>query len=289
MFNRVSIIGLGLIGGSLGINIRRHQIAEEVVGMDIDPKVLKKAIDKKVIDCAENTLEAACSGADCIILAVPPNQVEDSIAQVSKCLSKPTIVTDVTSFKRSVIRSVETLDNPKMLFVGGHPIAGTEAGGILGALEASRDGHNLFKERVCILTPYKQTDGTSLNKVRRMWELLGSAVYLMSPERHDEVVAMISHLPHLVVYTMLHCIAQKRVDLGDIKQFAGGGFKDTTRIGASDPKMWVDILLANRDQVLNACKSFGDELAFLQSKIEARDEAALLEHFSTARDLRRRC
>ena len=289
MFNRITIIGLGLIGGSLGINIHRQHIAEEVVGMDIDPNVLKTAMAEKIIDRGEKTIRKACEDSDCIILAVPPSHVLDVVRQVGTSVIKPTIVTDVTSVKRYVLNFLKDLNNPNVLFVGGHPIAGTEFGGISGAIEIARDDRNLFKERVCILTPEKTTDGNALNKVRRMWELLGSAVYLENPERHDEIVGLLSHLPHLLVYAILDCFIEKGIEVSDVKQFAGGGFKDTTRIGSSNPKMWVDILMTNRDQVLAACSCFEQQLQFIRKKLEDGDADSLLECFTNARELRKKC
>ncbi len=277
MINKLTIIGVGLIGGSLARALKLADACKEIVGSGRDVAHLKKAVALGVIDGYETDLCAAVQGADMVLLAMPVGATERVLRQIKPALASHVIVTDVGSAKASVIEAARAVfDEVPANFVPGHPIAGTEQSGV----EASFA--ELFQNRRVVLTPLAHTSMDGLKQVRAMWEQAGAEVMEMDAARHDAVLAATSHLPHLLAYTLVDTLARMETH-DDIFRFAAGGFRDFTRIAASDPVMWRDICLANRDAILAVLDHFSADLGQLRSAISADDGARILEVFTRAK------
>jgi prephenate dehydrogenase len=281
-FNKICIVGLGLIGGSVGIAAKERRLAKRVYGLVRRKESIREAKRLGVVDVATMDAEEATSNADLVIIATPLGVMERMAAAIKPYLSPGCIVTDVGSSKQCVVGLMEKLFHPCVHFIGAHPIAGSERSG----MRASRA--NLFEGAPCILTPTRKTNKKSLGKVRRLWRDLGSRVTLMSPGAHDRVVAAISHLPHVLAVTLVNCIAGMPGSTKKVLPFAGTGFKDSTRIAASHPEMWVDICLANRKEILRALESFEKQLRILKKALRSAKPPAVHKHLSRASTTRRR-
>lgn len=280
MINRLSIIGVGLIGGSLARALKAAGACNEIVGWGRSEEPLQKALALGVIDRAETDLAAAVKEADVVVIGVPVGAMESVLSQLKPHLEPQTVVTDVGSTKGSVIAAAQKVFGilpPR--FIPGHPIAGTEKSGV----EASFA--ELYRNRRVILTPDEDSDPDAVTLVRRLWEQAGAEVIEMSVVHHDEVLAATSHLPHMLAFTLVDTLARLE-DHDDIFRFAAGGFRDFTRIASSNPQMWHDICLNNRDALLKMLRRFSDELNTLAAAIENGDGQALLETFERAKAAR---
>ena len=281
-FQRVAMLGIGLINGSLAAVLRRQGAAGEIVAYARQERTRARAVELGLCDRAEADPAAAVAGADLVVIGVPPAAVGGVAAAMRQGLSAEAIVTDVSSIKAQVVRDVAPhLPDPSR-FVPGHPVAGTEHSGPDAAFAT------LFERRRCILTPIEDTDPLAVERIREMWELAGSSVDTMTPEHHDRVLAITSHLPHLIAYTIVGTVA----DLEDqarteVFKYAAGGFTDFTRIAASDPVMWRDVLLGNREAVLEMLGRFTEDMVALQRAIRWGDGQALLDLFEHTRAIRR--
>lgn len=269
------VVGVGLIGGSLAWGVKRRGLATEVVGVDADPVSLGEALKAGMIDRSASLAEAA-GEADLIVLAVPAARVAAVAKALAPHMAPATIVTDVGSVKRTIVEQVEALF-PR--FVGGHPMAGGERSG---AAAASAD---LFMGSACLLTPTGRTDAKAVETVSALWRGLGASVTLMDPTVHDEVVAAVSHLPHLAAYALVNTVAGVRSG-GGVLPFAAGGFRDLTRIAASSPEMWRDICLMNREPLLEMLRRYAEATGHLRDLIGRGDGEGLLREFSQARAVR---
>ncbi|TAM47462.1 MAG: prephenate dehydrogenase/arogenate dehydrogenase family protein [Gammaproteobacteria bacterium] len=279
MINKLCIVGVGLIGGSLAKALRAGGHVTEIVGYGRNLANLQTAADLGVIDYAEVSLGAAVRGADMVVLALPVGAMKDIFAELAQ-LSFDGVITDVGSTKVNVIAAARAaLGNSFSRFVPGHPLAGTEQSGV----QASQA--DLFRGRRVILTPEKETDSTALARVRAMWAATGAGVSEMSAEGHDRVLAASSHLPHLLAYALMDMIV-RRDDHRAVFAAAAGGFRDVTRVAASDPVMWRDICLANRTELLAALTTYRDDLGALIEAIERGDGKWLEETFTRARRAR---
>ncbi|HWQ93894.1 MAG TPA: prephenate dehydrogenase/arogenate dehydrogenase family protein [Gammaproteobacteria bacterium] len=280
MINKLVIIGVGLIGGSLARALKKAEACKEIIGSNRTVAQLKKAVELGVIDRYDTDIAKAVAGADMIVLAVPVGSTEAILHQLNGHLDAKTVITDVGSTKQSVIEAARAVfgkvpDN----FVPGHPIAGTEQSGV----EAS--SAQMFQKRRVVLTPLPETDARALNKVRMMWEQAGAEVAEMDARTHDEILAATSHLPHVLAYTLVDTLACMEQH-ADIFRFAAGGFRDFTRIAASDPVMWRDICLANREAILKMIEKFGADLNRFGAALRDKDSAALLALLSSAKAAR---
>lgn len=277
MIGRLVVVGLGLIGGSFAKGLRESGLCREVVGVDLDPQSRKLAVELGVVDRCEEDLAAACQGADVIQLAVPILAMEKLLALLAGMDLGQAILTDVGSAKGNVVRAAtEAFGGMPTRFVPGHPIAGSEQSGV----EASNA--ELFRRHKVILTPLDQTDPAALAVVDRLWRELGADVEHMQVERHDEVLAATSHLPHLLAFGLVDSLAKRNENL-EIFRYAAGGFRDFTRIAGSDPVMWHDIFLANREAVLRTLDTFRSDLDALRDAVDAGDGHQLLGVFTRAR------
>ncbi|MFG0720624.1 bifunctional prephenate dehydrogenase/3-phosphoshikimate 1-carboxyvinyltransferase [Pseudomonas sp. GLN_6] len=274
---RLVVIGLGLIGGSFAKGLRERGLFREVIGVDLDPESRRLAVELGVVDRCEVDLLAACQGADVIQLAVPILAMEKLLAELAKLDLGTAVLTDVGSAKGNVVRAARLAFTGKAVpFVPGHPIAGSEQSGV----EASNA--QLFRRHKVILTPCEQSDEPALELVDALWRELGADVEHMEVEHHDQVLAATSHLPHLLAFTLVDSLAKRSENL-EIFRYAAGGFRDFTRIAGSDPVMWHDIFLANREAVLRTLDVFRDDLDALRDAVDAGDGHQLLGVFTRAR------
>jgi cyclohexadieny/prephenate dehydrogenase len=279
LFQRVAIIGLGLIGGSIGLACRARALAREIRGADVDEHQGNLAQTLGCVDHAVGDVVAAIDGAELVVLAVPVGAMTDVIEQVSPHLGPGAIVTDVGSVKGPIAGSMDRLV-PGGRAVPGHPIAGRERSG---PAAASAD---LFVGAKCVLTPTRATDHHALKRVRELWTGVGAEVVEMTPDHHDMVFAAVSHLPHVVAYALMGVMLDLADDGEDVRDFAAGGLRDFTRVAMSHPTMWRDICLANRSQILDMIARFRVALSQLQVMIEAADGEALHRQFGRARAFR---
>lgn len=280
MIGRLVVVGLGLIGGSFAKGVRESGLCREVVGVDLDPQSRKRAVELGVVDRCDDNLAAACVGADVIQLAVPILSMEKLLGVLAKLDLGDAVLTDVGSAKGNVVRAAnEAFGTMPARFVPGHPIAGSEQSGV----EASNA--QLFRHHKVILTPLANTDPSALALVDRLWSALGADVEHMQVERHDEVLAATSHLPHLLAFGLVDSLAKRNENL-EIFRYAAGGFRDFTRIAGSDPVMWHDIFLANREAVLRTLDTFRTDLDALREAVSVGDGAQLMGVFTRARKAR---
>lgn len=281
-FRKISVIGLGLIASSICLTIRKKSPGIQIVGYDKDKEVRKRA--KKIGLCEiKSNIKNATSGSELIILCVPVGQMQAVLQRLKKYIKPGTIITDVGSVKLSVIEELEfTIVEAKGKFVPSHPIAGTERSGP----DAGYAG--LFEGRWCILTPTKKTNKRALKSVETFWKFLGMQTKIMTPEHHDLVLAVTSHAPHLIAYTMVGVVDDlEAVTKSEIINYSAAGFRDFTRIAASDPVMWRDIFLNNQDAHLEVLGRFTEELFSLQRAIRKKDGEYLLKYFERTRSIRK--
>lgn len=277
---RILIVGLGLIGGSLAKALRSRNICQTVIGYDRDQAELDTGLRLGVIDEAATDLMGAVENADVVVLAVPVKVMETVLAEMLPALRPETIITDVGSVKGNVVRAAEQLfGTVPENFIPGHPIAGSEKSGV-----AAADA-TLFEHHKVIITPLPESNPAAVTLIARLWQAVGAQVLQMDVERHDEVLAATSHLPHLLAFSLVDTLAQEQ-DRTDIFRYAAGGFRDFTRIAASDPTMWHDVGLANKSAILQKIDEFTDGLAQLRDAIETEDGRTMLGIFTRAKAAR---
>ena len=279
-FNKICILGVGLIGGSLARAYKKVNPNVEIVGLGRNEANLKQAQAGGVIDSYSMNLKEALLNSELLVFAVPVGAMTSAFEMVKPFLNSSIILTDVGSTKQSVIHSANTiLQELACNFVPGHPIAGTEKSGSEAAFA------ELFQQRRVILTPSESTNRDAVNKVTSLWQSCGAEVIEMSATHHDEVLAATSHLPHMLAFSLVDTLSTMN-DKSDIFKYAAGGFRDFTRIASSSPEMWQDICLANNDSLVSVIKKFQSDLSALTSAIEAGDKELILTIFSRAKKAR---
>lgn len=278
MFKKVVIAGVGLIGGSLGLALTKRKLAEEVVGVDPDQDNLRLAVQLGAVRRAE-VLAEAVPAADLLILATPIGVTLGVLEMALPYLTPGTVITDVGSVKGRLVERAETMLPAGVHFVGGHPMAGREVAGVAGARE------DLFDGASYILTPTPSTDAAALARLKLLVRALGARPVELGCREHDGAVALISHLPHLLAATLVNTVAGEHTEELLLK-LAGGGFRDTTRIAASNPAMWRDILLTNREMVLEAVQKFRQQLEHMEQSIRDFNREELVQSLERARDTR---
>ena len=282
MFKRVALIGMGLIGSSLSHAMRRGGLAGEIVGHARSTETRAIALRIGLISQAYATAAEAVQGADLVILGVPVGACGAIAAEIGPHLAKGAILTDVGSVKGAIVRDCAAHVPDGVHFIPGHPIAGTEHSGPESGFAT------LFDNRWCILTPLPGADDSAVAKLRAFWEAVGSKVELMTAEHHDLVLGITSHVPHLIAFNIVNTAAHlERVTDKEVIKFSAGGFRDFTRIAASDPVMWRDVFLNNKDAVLEMLGRFSEDLVTLQRAIRFGDGATLERLFTDARAVRR--
>ena len=280
-YERVALIGLGLIAGSMGLGMRRDGLAGEIVGHARSAETRGVAVELGLCDRVTETAAEAVSGADLVVLCVPVGAMAEVAREIGPHLAQGATVTDVGSVKRAVIDAVAPHLPDHVAFVPGHPLAGTEHSG-------PRAGFaELFENRWCLLTPAPGTEAAA-DRLARLWEGLGAKVDRMDPDHHDLVLAVTSHAPHLIAYTMVGVADDLgRVTDSEVIQYSAAGFRDFTRIAASDPTMWRDVFLNNREATLEILGRFTEELFALQRAIRTGDGGMLHDYFTRTRAIRR--
>ncbi|GGE59351.1 prephenate/arogenate dehydrogenase family protein [Actibacterium pelagium] len=282
IYNRVALIGLGLIAGSMAHAMRRGGLAGEIVGTARSAETRKVAAEINLCDRITETAAEAVKDADLIVLAVPVGAMGKVAAEISPHLKPGATVTDVGSVKKAVIDAVAPHLSEDVHFIPGHPLAGTEHSG-------PRSGFaELYDNRFCLLVPVEGTDPAATAKLRSLWEGMGANVEEMDAEHHDLVLAVTSHAPHLIAYTMVGVADDlRRVTDSEVIKYSAAGFRDFTRIAASDPTMWRDVFLNNKEATLEILGRFTEELFALQRAIRTGDGDHLHDYFTRTRAIRR--
>ena len=282
LFKKVSFIGIGLIGSSLARVIRRDNLAQEVVAYARTEQTRSKVLELNLVDSSTDNISMAVEGADLVILCTPIGAYETVAKNISGSLKQGAIVSDVGSVKGRVIESIARYIPDGVHFVPCHPIAGTENSGPGSGFDT------LFKDRWTIVTPVEGTDPTAIERVANLWRSAGSKIEYMDPNHHDQVLAITSHVPHLIAYTIVGTATDLEERLkSEVIKFAASGFRDFTRIAASDPIMWRDIFLNNKDAVLEMLGRLTEDLGGLQRAIRNEDGERLEALFSRTREIRR--
>jgi len=281
LFDKIALIGLGLIGSSLAHVARRQNLAHEIAGFDADADVCKRARELQICAVAES-LDETVSGADLVILCVPVGAMGDAARDLAPHLKAGAILSDVGSVKSGVVAAVTPHLPGGVHFIPAHPVSGTEYSGPEAGFAT------LFLQRWCILTPPDGVDPDAVAKLTAFWEAAGSHVEVMNAAHHDLVLAITSHVPHLIAYNIVGTAADlEEVTQSEVIKFSAGGFRDFTRIAASDPTMWRDVFLHNKDAVLEMLGRFNEDLSALQRMIRWGDGQGLFDLFSRTRAIRR--
>ena len=280
-FERVAIIGLGLLGGSIGLAVKAHLPGVRTTGYDADPATRSRAAERGLVDQVCQSAADAVRGTQLVIVCVPVGAMGEAAAEFAAALPAGVVVSDVGSSKESVAAAL-TAALPGIAVIPAHPVAGTERSG------PDAGFASLFQQRWCIITPPDGADPAQVAALAEFWEGLGARVETMSAAHHDMVLAVTSHLPHLIAYTIVGTASDlEGVTQGEVIKYSAGGFRDFTRIAASDPTMWRDVFLTNKDAVLAMLQRFTEDLTALQRAIRVGDGEQLFEHFARTRDIRR--
>jgi cyclohexadieny/prephenate dehydrogenase len=278
---RVAIIGLGLIGGSIGLAVRENLPDLTTTGWDADGDVRAQAAARGLVDTVGETPADAVRDADLVILCVPVGAMAAAAQAIAAHIAPCTIVSDVGSSKRSVCEALGAA-LPEAIVIPAHPVAGTENSG------PDAGFATLFRQRWCIVTPAKDTPQTAVDALADFWVGLGATVEVMDARHHDLVLAVTSHIPHLIAYTIVGTASDlEEVTRGEVIKYSAGGFRDFTRIAASNPTMWRDVFLSNRDAVLEVLGRFTEDLSLLQRAIRNGDGDTLFDLFDRTRTIRR--
>ncbi len=281
LFGKMTVIGVGLLGASLARACKERGLVEEITGYGRNRENLEKARVLKVIDHCSTDLAEAVKDADLVVLCTPVTSIIPLIQNMISKIRPGTLITDVGSVKEPIVKEAEKLVPKGVFFVGSHPIAGGENSG----LEASTA--NLYQGAKCIVTPTDKTNNSALEKISALWQAVGMQIINLSAEEHDFVFGAVSHLPHIVVYALMNTLGALRTqDDREVTAFSGAGLKDITRIASSDPVMWRDICLSNRNHSLDLIDRFQNKLDEIRSTIEKGDGQALKEEFIAANKYR---
>lgn len=282
MFEKVTIIGLGLIGSSIARNVLKHKLAKRLVVADTSKQVCEKLVELELGHIVTDELAVSVEDADLVILAVPVGAMSAVAKAIAPSLKQGAILSDTGSVKVSVIDQIKPFCRSGIEIVPAHPIAGTEFSGPESGFA------NLFDKKWCILTPLPETDVRAVEKVSEFWEKMGAVINIMDPEHHDLVLGITSHLPHLIAYTIVGTAEELSDDIkSEVIQFSASGFRGFTRIAASDPTMWRDIFLHNKDAVLEVLQRFNEDLTAMQKAIRKEDGEYLYQYFSKTRAIRK--
>ncbi len=278
--NKITIVGVGLIGGSFAMGLRAAGLVNEIVGVGRNVENLEKAVELGVIDSYTDNMEQAVANSDLVFLAVPLGAMKSSLALMQPYISANTIITDGGSSKSSVILSAqEVFGSLPANFVPGHPIAGKEQSGVEAA------DADLYVNHRVILTPTATTSEAALQTVKALWSALEANVEIMSPQQHDEIFAATSHLPHLLAFALVDLLNEHE-ELGDVFQYTAGGFRDFTRIASSDAEMWRDIAVYNSDAIVKWLNHYGVAIKELTELVKKQDADSLYKLFTEAKQAR---
>ena len=280
-FNEITIVGPGLIGASLGLILKKKKITKKIVGIDVSKKNLKDAIENKSIDEGRQKIDEKIRRSDVIFICTPVGQIDSIANQIFPYLSDHSIVTDVGSVKNCFADKTIKLYKKKSFLIPGHPIAGTEHSG------AKAAKLSLFFNKWCILTPINKKK-KQVSIISNIWKRIGAKISIMSADQHDKIMSITSHLPHLIAFTIVGTAF--KIDLKKKKElinFSAGGFRDFTRIGSSDPKMWVDIFIHNRKYLLQTLKNFSSDIKILENSIKSCKEKEIFNILKKNKEIRK--
>ena len=282
LFRQLTICGVGLIGGSLALTARKQGLVERIVGLGRTQNNLDVALERGLIDVATRDPAEAANGADLVMLATPVMTFRATLAAMTAALPQHAVITDVGSVKSWVVRELEPMLGPKMVFVGAHPVAGKETTGAAAAEEG------LFVNRRVIITPSTRSTPAAVEKIETLWRATGAKVERMTPEVHDAILARASHLPQIVASALGAALADETIGGLWAAAFGAGGLRDTTRVAASSPEMWRDICLTNREAISVALRSYRDWFEEFMHAVECSSEPALMALFERGRRMRER-
>lgn len=274
-FRKVTIVGVGLIGGSLGLAIKKRRMARTVVGVSQRQSSLNAALKNQAVDEVYQDVKRAVAGADLVVLSTPVSIINSMLMTIGPSLKRNCIVTDVGSTKVSIVKTAQDYLPDHVLFVGSHPLAGSEKKGVQNAQP------DLFEGSQCLVTPRDGTNKMALERVKRLWIQVGAKVKFISPEEHDRILAFTSHLPHMAAYALMAALPDNYLG------YCGQGFKDTTRIAASTPQIWADICLGNSKNIINTLDEMTERLAAIRRAIitqEAKNLTNIFKNAKTKRD-----
>ncbi len=280
LFDQITIVGMGLMGGSVGLSVKKKKIAKRVVALARNPKARAAILKAKAADAVFTDYVDAIPGSQLVLLAVPVSAMEACAKDVWMHVAPEAAVTDVGSVKQPVVAALEKIFARKGKFVGSHPMAGSEKSG----MDAARA--DLFDKALCIVTPSEQTDPKALRSVQKFWASLGCRISLVGAGDHDRIIAAVSHLPHVLASALMHTALKASGGYEDPMKFIGPSFRDMTRVAASSPELWADILLANRREVLRCLAVATEQLEGVAAMLESPDKQGLMEFFDKARALR---
>ena len=281
LFEQVSIIGMGLIGSSLALSIKKNRLAGKTVGFAKSLNTRKKAKKLNLVDTVSDSLSKSVQESDLVLICTPLSTYSKIVKSIKSHVKKGAIISDVGSVKEKSIKQLKSLLDKEIEFIPAHPIAGTEKSGPESGFA------ELFVDRWCIITPIAGNSKKNINKIKSFWTSLGSRIEIMSPERHDKVMAITSHLPHLIAYNIVSTAADlEDVTKSDIIKYSASGFRDFTRIASSDPTMWRDIFLNNKEAVLEMIGRFSEDLSALQKAVRWEDGNSLFKLFSRTKKIR---
>ncbi|MBV1690792.1 prephenate/arogenate dehydrogenase family protein [Novosphingobium sp. G106] len=280
-FERIAIIGLGLQGGSIGLAVREYLPDAQTTGYDHNPETRLRAAERRLVDQVHETAADAVRDADLVIFCVPPGAMGEAAREIADAVPADALISDVGSSKQAIAKALgEAL--PGHAIIPAHPVAGTENSG------PDAGFAELFQNRWCIVTPPEPSNLVLLSRLVEFWEALGANVEIMDAQHHDLVLAVTSHLPHLIAYTIVGTASDlEEVTQSEVIKYSAGGFRDFTRIAASDPTMWRDVFLSNKDAVLEMLQRFTEDLTALQRAIRVGDGDTLFDHFTRTRAVRR--
>ena len=282
LFNRLALIGVGLIGSSIARAARAQNAVGSIVATARSPATRRRIAELGIADQVVESNAAAVEGADLVIVCIPVGACGPVAQEIGPHLAPGSIISDVGSVKGTVVRDMAPHLPENIHFVPAHPVAGTEYSG------PDAGFAELFVNRWCILTPPQDTDPAAVEKLAAFWRLLGANVDMMAPDHHDLVLAITSHLPHLIAYTIVGTADElQTVTRSEVLKFSAGGFRDFTRIAASDPTMWRDVFIANKDAVLEMLGRFNEDISLLTKAIRNSDGETLFKHFARTRDIRK--
>ncbi|MBP6117291.1 MAG: prephenate dehydrogenase/arogenate dehydrogenase family protein [Neisseriaceae bacterium] len=280
MIQSLTLIGVGLIGGSFALDLKRKGLVQHVYGVDIDPANIERALERRVIDEGFTELNATAAGADVVVLATPVRAIHKVIQELAPLLGPNTIVTDVGSTKRTIIHAYETyLPTHLPLCVAAHPIAGSDRSGAMAAQ------FGLFQQKKVVLCAHEQQNPSAYGTLKHLWQSVGAVVHELDAHTHDQIFAAVSHLPHLLAYAFVNQIASAD-DAEAYFDFAASGFRDFTRIASSQPDIWADITMANQDILLTLIEAQQQQLSQLHQLIAKKDAPALKRYYAQAKKAR---
>lgn len=270
---KITICGMGVMGASLGYQLVKDKRFQNVTGLIRNAQHASKMLKMKIAHNIETNIEKAMSGSSIIILAIPSFAIESTIKELLPHLNSEMLIMDLCSVKKEVVNISNKLLKNKAMFVGAHPMTGTEKTGYTNFIP------DLYCFAPCILTPTINTDKTALKKAENFWQMLKVKLFQLSPEEHDEIIGNISHLPHAISFALMDSLLKKSENQNNLFDFAGGSFRDMTRISKSSPELWADILLSNQKEVIRALKSYKNSLKYIENKILKKDFKGLKSHF----------